>query len=1218
MELCVHKRWMCLRESGSFVDRTVSDMRFLDRDGEQKVMKKRIVPGWTGYLAGILILVSGFLAFPVRAGAQITYATVHGTVTDTSGAIVPNATVTVLNTSTGISTTAKTDSHGYYVIPQLHIGGPYTIDIQAPGFQKFESSGLTLNLNDNRQIDGRLQVGAAEQTVQVNAAAVQVETADTQLKQVIDAKQIEEAPLLGRDASGLQKLEPGSVESSDRFGNFSSNGSQTQSNAYLIDGADMTDPDLQSEGLSINPDALAEENIVTSTLNPEFARNSGAIVNQVIKSGNNQFHGSGFEFYRDTFLTNGNYFSKTRPRYHRNIFGGTVGGPILKDKLFFFAAYQGRRASTAATQLSPVLSAQQLAGNFTLDNNVANGGTNQAVGLSSNPIPFAINGCSAGTPWNVCFPTTVQIPTSSFNPIAAKLIKQFVPAANDTRGGGSYYNFNAPNSALADQGVIRADYHVSQQDSLWASSVFQSSPSSDTLGFGGSDLPGFGTNQAEHYKLFMASWTHTFNPNTLNELRAGYYRLNFAAVEPAQIVQPSTYGFNISPQSPQANLPAISVTGLNGTTATGSAYFLGFTFEGPQPRKDTNLTGADNFTKVIGKHSLKFGVLWEQFGVNNPYYSDNNGNYGFSGGGLHSSGDPILDFVLGIPDSYTQASGGLIDAIGHEYYAYGQDSWKVSNDFTLNYGLVWDVETPYANHQYGGIGITCWSPGSQTSNVFPNGPPGLTYPKDPGCNLAGGPTTRWNHFGPRLGFAWSPSSGPAQIIGASGAHDFAIRGGIGLYYNRDAEEGELQNLGDPPFYYQSRGVQDLGGTFSPSFANPFADVAGNASEPNPFPFIRPSAGTQLNWPSYAGLDISAYANNYSVPYIYNLNLNIQRSLPSNIVIQLGYVGSFGRRLVRAYEGDQVTSAGHAACLANPKCYASPALLSLNFPQYKIQPATIDGFPWYLSVGEDHTDGSSNYHSFQASMTKGLTHGLYFTLAYTYSHGLDNSSGLESSGFNGRGTNWVPGFQYLSYGDSDYDARHRFVASYNYEIPLLPRWKNTIVREAIGGWHLSGVTALQTGFPVTIADSGVYNSLWCDQFNYYNCPDTPNTSTFHIKSLNPRSATNTWFDPSVFSQEAVGTFGNVKRNFFHGPGFNYTNLNLYKNFPLGGEGARYIQLRLEAFNAFNHANFSNPDGNFPDGPGYFGSITSVAGESTADVNQDPVPGRAIQLGGKFFF
>jgi hypothetical protein len=271
------------------------------------------------------------------------------------------------------------------------------------------------------------------------------------------------------------------------------------------------------------------------------------------------------------------------------------------------------------------------------------------------------------------------------------------------------------------------------------------------------------------------------------------------------------------------------------------------------------------------------------------------------------------------------------------------------------------------------------------------------------------------------------------------------------------------------------------------------------------------------------------------------------------------------------------------------------------------------------MGQQYTDGASNYNSFQASLIKGTSHGLYFTVAYTYSHALDNASGLESAGFNGRGVNFIPGYQYLSYGDSDYDARQRLATSYNYEVPLFSSWNDKFaLREALGGWHISGVTALQTGFPVTIKDEGAVNSLYCNAFWYYYCPDTPSTSSFNIKTFDPRNSNHEWFDSTLFSQEPLGGFGNVKRNFFHGPGFNYTNLSLYKNFPLGAEKSRSIELRVEAFNAFNHANFGAPDGNYTDGPGFFGIVTSVLGSTSADVNTDPQPGRSVQLVGKFYF
>jgi hypothetical protein len=307
--------------------------------------------------------------------------------------------------------------------------------------------------------------------------------------------------------------------------------------------------------------------------------------------------------------------------------------------------------------------------------------------------------------------------------------------------------------------------------------------------------------------------------------------------------------------------------------------------------------------------------------------------------------------------------------------------------------------------------------------------------------------------------------------------------------------------------------------------------------------------------------------------------------------------------------------GPAACES-----MATSFFSLSNPQWFTE--TSGNF---LSVGRVYTDGASSYNSLQVSVNKQITHGLYYILAYTYAHALDDGSSFESSGFGESndlvGTNWVPGFQQLSYGNSQFDARHTFRAGYGYVTPLPQSWKNNyLVNEALGGWHFTGITALQSGNPVSIGDQGLNRSLWCNDsfYSFYNCPDNAETSTFNIPLLNPRASGHLWFNPSPFSPEPLGTFGNVKRNFFHGPGFNYSDMTLYKNFPLGhADNPRYIEVRLEAFNVFNHANFAQPDGNLSDGP-TFGQISSVIAPVQDGGNGDPQPGRAVQLAGKFYF
>src|ERR1700691_1319979 len=564
---------------------------------------------------------------PIARGQNV-YAAIHGTVTDATGAVLTNASITIVNTSTNITTTAIADNKGYYILPQLQVGGPYLVTIAAPGFQKFVQSNLTLNVNDNRDVDAKLKIGADNTTVSVSASALQVETSDTQVKQVMTAEQLEEIPLEGRDPAGLQKLEPGVVESSDRFGSFSTDGNQSTQNSYLLDGVDINDGPLQSEGIQVNPDALQEENVIVSTLNPEFARNSGATINQIVKAGSNKLHGNAFEFYRDSFMNSTPYFVP-RPDFHQNLYGATLGGPVIRDKLFFFLGYQGLRNRSGSPEGFPTLNAPNFSGNFTGDQNYATGGTNGAAGgvpgsgLSTNQVPFAIPGTSCAPPmtWNQCFPDgTVNIAPSNWSSISSNATSKYIPQPNS----GGFYLFNTADTAALDQGIIRADYTPTSRDAIWASSIFQSDPSFNTLSFGGSYFPGFGMVNARHFKIFSGSYTHTFNSNTLNELRGGYYRFDYADVVPANPALPSSYGFTgIAPQN--TSLPGYPYVAIGN-------FVIGNSYEGPQPRVDTNLSYSDNFTKIVRTHSLKFGATYEQFRVDNPFSYLNNGSFSFEGG----------------------------------------------------------------------------------------------------------------------------------------------------------------------------------------------------------------------------------------------------------------------------------------------------------------------------------------------------------------------------------------------------------------------------------------------------------------------------------------------------------------------------------------------------------------------------------------------------------
>ncbi|HLG96538.1 MAG TPA: carboxypeptidase-like regulatory domain-containing protein [Bryobacteraceae bacterium] len=1135
--------------------------------------------------------------------AQEITARIHGTVTDASGGGVPGADVKATNTLTGVASNVTTEPDGSFAFLALPVG-TYDVTVTKTGFRTFTSRGIHLLLNQDYALPVQLEVGQVTESVQVEANPVQVETTNTQISTVIPSQAIVDMPLNGRNWTTLQQLTPGVVATSDRMGTYASNGSQSQQNSFLVNGADAIDLPLNTVSTQPSPDAIAEFNMITNTINPEYGRNSGAILNAVIKSGTNAFHGDAFEFYRDTFLNARNVIQTVRPVFHQNQFGGTLGGRIIKDHTFFFLSYQGTRArQPQAGNTTTVFSNAQRQGIF----------PDIATAMATSPIPLVgENGTTypAGTPYSTIFPTG-HIPTADFNPISSKLLSTYVPAAN---APGNIFSFNPITTVTQDQGIARLD-HVMAHDAFWVYLFLENAPTSQTLPFTGSSLPGFPEIDARHRKSIQADWTHTFSATTLNELRASWLRFNFVSVGVQQVAQPSSFGFTgINPQFSQfASAPLITLTGY---------FSLGFSNNGPQPRIDSTYELADNLSKVVGSHQLKFGYDGKRYDVWNPFLADNNGAFSFGGTGQYSTGDPGADFLLGVPDSYLQESGGAIYARTFEHYFFAQDSWKVKPNFTFNYGVGYQIDTPVVNSNFGGLDLNCFIPGEQ-SKVFPTAPVGLAFPGDPGCSSSGY-HHHWDHFGPRAGFAYSPDFG--KITG--GAGKTSIRGGFGVYFNRIEEELTLQNLGSAPFSQLSTGAGDIGG--SPSFANPYKDIATGKSVPNRFPFVAPQKGSAVDFSQFEPLSINVVSPNLTAPYAMNYNINIQRELPGSMIAQIGYFGSQGRHLEVTYEGNPITPAGQAACAADPKCIADRNNQSVDYPTHTLYaPGDI-----FASVGTQATVGDSHYNSLQASLQKRLSRGLFFQLSYTYSHSIDDTSGYENSAGYGPSGSYIgfsPNPYNLEgfYGDSTFDARHRFVASYDWELPAMIH-NNGIMHTLVDGWTVTGITVLQTGFPIPIYDSS-NRSLLCNggNWSYYGCPDTPQyIGSGGVTTFDPRvgvasktASTPTggpknlyYFNPNLFTHPAYGTLGNEGRNNLHGPGINDTDLSLFKRFHYGGE-QRWIELRLEAFNVFNHTQF---------GVGSF-AATAPATPPNGNVNSanfgrvlGAAPGRIIQLGAKIYF
>lgn len=1124
-----------------------------------------------------------------RSHADELYGKVRGVVTDVSGAAVPGVELVLTNSGTNIAVTKTTSDDGLFEYLNLK-PGDYTLVATKTNFKTFRVSAIHLGANQIFVQNVLMEIGGVSETVQVEADPVQVEQTSMQLSATINAKSIVDLPLIGRNWITLQQTMPGVVTPDTRFGtNYSTNGSQSQQNSYLVNGNDSNDLPLNSPLAVPNPDTIQEVKMVTNTINPEFGRNSGAVMNAITKSGTNSIHGTGFWFYRDTFLNTHNFFSKTIPVFHQNLFGGTVGGPIVKNKMFFFYGIQITRArQPQATTTNTVFTQDQLSGQF------------DPTVLSNNPIPFAgglqgPNGnCPQGTAYAACF-TGGVVPTSNFNSLSSQLVQQFVPLPTFN---GNQVSFNPATKVKTNQHVGRFDWTLSQKDSLWFYALANDSSSINDLPFSGSTLPGFGDQSVPFTKQFTSSWNHVFSSNVLNEFRLGYTRLNFLTGTPINVRQPADVGFpNITPQLPGgADYPQVSIEGY---------FTLGGTSNGPQPRKDQTYQITDNFSWNKGRHSFKFGYDGRKFQVWNPFANNNDGTFSFAQNGAFSSGDPGLDFLLGVPASYAQGSGSVIIADAYEHYLYAQDQWRIKDNLTLTYGAGWQIDTPIAEYQNGGISRSCFQPGVQ-SVVFPTAPEGYTLTGDPGCNKYGGAHTHYNHIGPRVGFAYSPGWG-----GSKGK--LSIRGGFGMYFNRGEEELNLQDLGTAPFGLTSQGVADsssAGNNFSPSFPNPFQDISSPFSMSNPFPYVPPSAGnTSIDFGIFEplGFNMSVIPKNFTTPYSMNYNLTVERELPGQMILRVGYVGAHAENLITSYTFNPMTPAGVQACAADPACSGDQTAIffnPFNFPQYYTFPGDIFG-----SGGQQTNGGFSNYNSLQVVLDKHFSHGLQFLSAYTYSHSLDISSSFEDTAFQAGGGVDPYGDFRRDYGSSAFDARHRWVVSFDYEIPSLKHLWSSAPGVIFNGWRVSGINAVQSGFPIILQDS--HNlSLSCNlNWSFYGCPDRPDlVSTPHI--LDPKTSVigtknHYWFDPASYTDNAVGTLGTAGRGSIYGPKYWNADASLQKDTRIA-EG-KTLQLRIEFYNILNHTNFANPSGNVASVN--FGRISAIRANTAS---------RQIQLAAKFIF
>lgn len=867
-------------------------------------------------------------------------ATILGNARDSSGAALARAKITVTNADTNLSRSTVTDVTGEYRFLSLPVG-TYTVQAELSGFQKFVAGNIVLTVDQQRRVDITMQVGSLQQSVEVNAAAVQVETTNTQLGTVIDDKNIANLPLNGRSYIDLLSIQAGvapASTSSAAPGLLSVNGQRQESNSFLVNGGDVNEGRRMGAGVVPNLDSVAEFRLITNTFDAEYGRFSGAVMNAITKSGTNGLHGTAFEFLRNSDMDARGFFDPAVTVLKRNQFGYAVGGPAFKNRLFWFTDYQGTRERRGTSgSLSQLPSVAQRGGAFTAgDLNSVVSGPYWAQILTKR-LGYAV---AANEPYSTPSCTTTaacvfpggRIPASAFSPISANLLQKYIPAPN--AGTNTFNPPSVVNSLTDNKAGQRIDF-IGKRTGNWYGYYYFDDSTSTNPGIYGPQYGNFGTFTPARTQQAVIGNTHSFGPSAVNEARVDFLRIASVSNQPTDPkVDLSSLGFvtgvgtlgiiNSGPDSWQS-VPPISLTGQIGFSFGRTISATG--------QYDNTWHVSDNFSKIWKSHTFKVGGDFRYLQINERNTYAPNGNFDFDGS---ETGHDVADFLLGAPDSYIQASFQVLDSRTRYGAAFAQDSWRVAPNFTLNYGLRWEVSMPWYDTQNK---IQTIVPGVQ-STVFPGAPKGWLVPGDPGLPGGGAipsslaPTT-WRNFAPRLGMAWSPNvSGGVlgKILGGPGKT--SIRAAAGIYYTAIQDAGLFIEVADAPFglFWVSQ---------SPVlFDQPFLTRADGSSQVQRFPFVLPVPGSpsikNLDWSVFLPITSSpGYQPGNKLPYAEHYNFSLQRELSSSTVLTLAYVGTEGHKLFAQYEANPGNAAlclslrGSGVKPGTPQCGANHAARRLE-------------------------------------------------------------------------------------------------------------------------------------------------------------------------------------------------------------------------------------------------------------------------------------------------
>ncbi len=1077
------------------------------------------------------------IAFSVAAWSQTSTGRLVGRITDPQGAVLSGAKITAINTSTNVRRETVSDSAGLYQILDLPIG-KYSLVVEMGGFARAATEPQELGINQSLRLDVSLRIGAVSEKVNVTSAAALVETVNPTVGGSVTGAPVRDLPLNGRNALDLALTQPGVVpviETTYTAGSFTVAGGRPDAVTFLLDGGVNNAVIDNNVNFNPNPDAIAEFRILQNNYTAEYGRNGGGIVSVVTKSGTNEFHGTLFDYLRnDAFNANtyfGNANGQSRPILKRNQFGGTFGGPVLKDRIFFFFGYQGQRQTqTLSGQGVATYTPDELTGNFSHSNNGS-----PDLGVASflethtyyQPDPTL-------RPQAIIDPNFID--TVAKNYIAAGLI----PTA---ASGVIFPQGKAKDNR--DEYTGKLDANISEKDRIYLTLGYNHRPydypfTSDKTT---PNVPGYpGLNEADSYFGNLA-YTRTFSTTLLNDFHFTAQRY-FRRLNYPERKLPNGADLGVTANSDDRTGPPIL------TFSSGLA--IGFDPNGPAHFADNTYVFADSLSWTKGKHNWKFGG---QVGIiqNNAVYAyGTNGEFDFYGS---ASGNDRADFLLGAPDDFFvyPQDGSLIRS--KQYSVFAQDEWRAARRLTLTLGLRYEYTTPKTDP----LG-RLWSiiPGLQSTR-FVNAPLGLVFPGDRGAPSGSNFPDR-NDWAPRFGFAWDPR----------GDGKTSVRGGIGLYY--DVLRGEDNNYaqGSPPFYSSSFLTFDPSTIPTDSANNYLGQPYVATGSTDPFPSVPPTSDVAFY--DEFGTGWVTINPHLRTPYIYQYNLSVQRQLANGFVAEISYAGNSSHKLTSLKDRNPIILGTATRVLNTQPGLANPdAFGILHYTIDNVANANYNGLLASL------TKRTSNWHSMGST---------FFTIAYTYSRNIDNASGyLENSSA-------VPAYNpRLFRALSDLDVQQRFVLSGGWEVPFNELWKDGPKR-LTSGWNLYPIFSANSGFPLSVNaglpgsyDAGLpgpsgAGDVWLIQANL-NAKSVP--------ILDPHRAGHYYFDPSVLSAPnlvtnpgdpgfvpapADRTYGTLPRNSFRGPGRVNFDLALEKTTAVT-ERIK-VGFRVEAFNLLNHTEWENPD------------------------------------------